>query len=238
MGKILYVVVIYGIRIEDCVSYQSLKPCLSEEECEKDIYVHDNTHNNVFLAAAYNEGLKYALVHGYEWMTLLDEDTMITQGYVDSIRQAILQPQVSVLVPRLVDARGKMLSPKKLYGVQTAFNSGLTIRCDVIEKMGGFNIDYPLDYLDHWLCRRLHNMGIPLEVLPVRLQHNLSVVGEHYVDGARYQSILSAERRFANEFGLKRRYKRHLAGRLVKWIITGHPFVKETFEALVRVCNE
>lgn len=235
MGKILYVVVIYGVSIEDCISYQSLKQCLTEEEYMDDIYVHDNTHNNVFLAAAYNEGLKYALAHGYEWMTLLDEDTMITQEYVDSIRQAVQQPQFGVLVPQLIDVHGNVLSPKKLYGVLTAFNSGLTIRCDIVEQIGGFNTDYPLDYLDHWLCRRLYDKEIPIEVLPVRMHHNLSVANEHYVDSVRYQSILSAERRFADEFGIRRYYKWHLTGRLMKWIITGHPFVKETFKALVRI---
>lgn len=238
MGKVLYVVVIYGVSIEDCISYQSLKQCLSEEECKKDVYVHDNTYNNVFLAAAYNEGLKYAIAHGYEWMTLLDEDTTVTQEYVNGVKNVITQKAVRVVVPRLVNARGKMLSPKKLYGVQTAFNSGLTIRCDVIEQIGGFNTDYPLDYLDHWLCRKLYDMGIRLEVLPMCLQHNLSVADEHYVDSARYRSILAAESRFAHEFGIERRYQWHLAGRLMKWIVTGHPFVKETFEALIRIWHE
>ena len=231
--SILYILVLYHVAAEHSIAYQGLRQYLSAEEYN-DIYIHDNTPHNVYLAEAYNRGLEYAILHRYKWIVLLDADTAVSEEYVRTLKAAIAEDATSVCVPVLVDSKGKQLSPSKLYGKPTAFNSGLAVRCEIMEQIGGFNRNYPLDYLDNWLCRELYIRHINLTVLPVRLLHNLSVNDpKHYVSKERYNSILHGERQFAEQYNEVIRYKMRLLCRLCKWILTGHPCIKETFRALI-----
>ncbi len=231
--KLLYIVVLYRMAKEDSPSYRGLSACLSQEELQHDVYVHDNSKRNIYLAGAYNKGLEYAEANSYEWIVLLDEDTLIHSSYISALKTTINDTARNVCVPLLV-SEGKVVSPSRLYGIPVALNSGLAIRCNIIRDLGGFNPDYPLDYLDYWLCHRLYDRDISFCVLPIRISHNLSVNTPHqYISKERYLSLLSGEKRYATEFGYVWRYKLHLIGRLVKWSLTGHIFVKETFNALM-----
>ncbi len=235
-NKILYIVVLYRMTLAESLSYKGLCDSLSEEELKHDVYIHDNSKHNIYLAGAYNMGLTYAISHGYEWIVLLDEDTTITAAYITALKAAVIQKNFDVCVPTLVDNSGKVLSPSTLYGIPVAMNSCLAIRCRTVQEMGGFNTNYPLDFLDNWLCHKLYQANISLQKLPVEIVHNLSVNNpKHYISRSRYLSLLEGERNYAREFGYVWRYKLHLVGRLVKWLLTRHVFVKETFEALIRI---
>lgn len=231
--KLLYIVVLYGMTLEESLSYKGLSEYLSADELRRDVYVHDNSIHNIYLAGAYNKGLEYAMANGYEWIVLLDEDTMVSAAYLSALKAATAG-SARVCVPTLAD-NGEVISPSRLYGVPVAMNSGMAIRCSVMQEMGGFNKDYPLDYLDYWLCHCLYDRDISLEVLPVQMVHHLSLNStKGYVSRERYMSLLAGERRYAEEFGYAWRYRLHLIGRLIKWSLTGHTYVKETREALIR----
>ena len=228
MNKILYIVVIYGIRREESPAWTTLHAVLDDA----DLYVHDNTEENVFLAKAYNKGLRYAKEHGYTWIVLLDADTRVTEQYLKTVQEVVeSQAPESAYCPVLIGENGRQLSPKKEYGIPVAFNSGLLLPVAVMECVGGFNEDYPLDYLDYWLCYRLQQLHIALHTLPVHLTHTLSLQDYAHMPERRYQSLLEAEKRFAQEAGNTRRYKWHLLGRWLKWAITGHPYARETYQA-------
>ena len=53
MNKILYIVVIYDIRREDSPAWQGVHAVLGDA----DLYVHDNTDENVYLALCEGERL-------------------------------------------------------------------------------------------------------------------------------------------------------------------------------------
>ena len=231
MNKILFVIVIYGISREESPAWRQLQTMPGAEP--EDVYVHDNTSDNRYLAAAYNGAWQYAEQNGYAWMVLLDADTAVTPQYLEAVREAAGRNEGNrVFCPTLIDGRGRVLSPFRAYGIPTAFNSGLLIPVRLVREIGGFNEAYPLDYLDYWFCRRLHQLHIPLETLPVSLHHSLSVTDYKQVPRWRYLSLLSAEKRFAAETGRQGRYKLLLLCRLIKWTLTGHKYVKETYNAL------
>ncbi len=235
-NKVLYIVVLYRMTLAESLSYKGLCESLSEEELQRDIYIHDNSKHNIYLAGAYNMGLNYAISHGYDWIVLLDEDTTITPAYITALKAAVAHNAFDVCVPTLVDNNGKRLSPSTLYGIPVAMNSCMAIRCRIMQGIGGFSPNYPLDYLDNWLCHKLYQANISLHRLPVEITHNLSVNdSKHYISKERYLSLLEGERNYAKEFGYMCRYKLHLVGRLIKWLLTRHVFVKETFEALIRI---
>jgi hypothetical protein len=227
-NDILYIVVIYGIRLQDCYAWKGLHAAVDDA----DIYVHDNTANNVYLAKAYNKGLRYAKEKGYTWVALLDADTQVTQEYITAVNQTVMtQCPDSVYCPVLIGKNGKQLSPLRAYGIPVAFNSGLLIPVTIMDTLGGFNEAYPLDYLDYWLCYQLQQRHIALKSLEVRLQHALSVQDYAQMPAWRYRSLLEAEKRFAQESGNEKRYRWLLFCRLIKWALTGHPYVKETYRA-------
>lgn len=233
MDKILYFIVIYKIKREQSRAWQQLHALLGKDK-ENCIYVHDNTENNIYLAAAYNKGWQYAKQNGYSWIVLLDADTNVTKQFIDSVQEAVnTSRSETVFCPELIDDKGTLLSPLKSHGIDVAFNSGLVVPIHIIDKLNGYNENYPLDYLDYWFCYQLHQLRIPLEVLAVRLTHSLSVCDYSQVSKERYLSLLAAEKRFAKETGHERLYRIRLFCRLIKWILTGHKYIRETYCALI-----
>lgn len=233
MNNILFVIVIYRIRKEQSVAWNQLNALLGEDA--DNIHVHDNTDNNVYLAKAYNEAADVARKRGMKWIVILDSDTQITADYIDCIKKKAIGEDDKVYCPILVNAEGGMLSPKKQYGIPIAFNSGMMIPIRVIDKTGGFNEQYPLDYLDYWFCYKLRELKIDLVPLDINITHCLSLMDYDTLPLWRYQSILKAEKQFAIETGNTNRYRIYLIGRLVKWLITGHAYTKETFKALISI---
>ncbi len=230
--KILYIVVIYGVSREQSAAWKALQTCLPETE-KQDIYVRDNNVQNVYLAQAYNEGVSYALSRGYSHVVLLDHDACLSKAYIHALHQALACDAKSVWVPTLLSEKGERLSPFRRWGMTVAFNSGMMLPLPVIQAFGGFNPAYPLDYLDHWVCYRLAQCRVEVRTLPVSMTHVLSVSDYSRVTEWRYKSLLEAEKRFAHEVGRVGEYKILLLCRLVKWILTRHPFVRETGEALL-----
>ena len=249
MNDILIILVIYNIRQEDSLAYGALQRLLDKNPLQQCLYVHDNSPCNKMLSGAYNEGLKIARRQNKQWILLLDEDTLLTKEYLDSLQH--LDPQKDAFVPILTGENGNILSPfwysatngpfAGLYQsprknrILSAFNSGVILKCKTMETIGEFSSRYPLDYLDYWLFRRLYLKNAAIEILDVKLSHNLSIEDYSHVSSERYRSILSAEKRFAAECGKRSLcfYRWHLTGRLMKWLLTGHPYIKETYKALV-----
>ena len=232
MHDILYIIVLYHQQREQSPAWQSLRALLPKAQME-DVYVHDNTANNEYLAKVYNRALRYAQEKTYRWLVLLDADTAVTAQYIEQASLATRQPQDRVFCPVLEDEAHRQLSPRTVYGIPVAFNSGMVIPLKIFDFIGQFNEEYPLDYLDYWFCYQLHLHHAPLLSLPVTLVHRLSVSDYSSMPQWRYLSLLKAEKQFAKETGHPCRYRLRLFGRWVKWIITGHPYIHETFQALL-----
>lgn len=250
MNKVLFILVIYRIAKQQSAAYRSLCQWLSAQEMEDCVYVHDNTINNEFLSGAYNKGLQRAKERGKMWIVLLDADTCISQEYILFIRN--LKNEVDVYVPILQNSKEKTLSPfwydkrrgpffRKYHSAKknhllTAFNSGVILRTDCMEDLGGFSQSYPLDYLDYWLFRKLDFYNKKVEIMPIKLKHELSVEKYGNVSKERYMSILFSERLFAEEIGEMaiKYYRLRLLFRWIKWYLIGHKYAKETLKAWLK----
>lgn len=260
MRDVLFILVIYGIRLEESLTYRSLRTLMSDEELRDCLYVHDNTENNIFLSGAYNLGLEQAKARNKQWMVLLDDDTELTAAYMDALRDG-LSGSADVLVPTLVNQDGEALSPfyyssvrGPFYGITrpspdlrptvvrqslqlSAFNSATALRVSVLERIGGFSERYPMDYLDYWLYNVLHQERISIGLMRARVRHELSITDYAHVSRARYMRILEAECRFAHEGSWRWRlyYRLRLTMRAVKWMLTGHAYVMETIKQLFSI---
>lgn len=185
-------------------------------------YLRDLT--NPGLARCYNEALRRAEPIEASWLMLLDQDTVVTGEYLYEVSEnaEILKNEddIVAMVPALIDGDvvcspiyPPMYGPPRavnadMHGPATtllhALNSGAVLRVSAIRKIGGFPLDFPLDYLDHATFFQLQHEGRKIFLLRSRLQHKLSSNSEPGRDVAsirRMESMLKAEARFYSRYG-------------------------------------
>lgn len=177
-------------------------------------YLHDPANGGV--AAAYNAALQMAEKDGVEWLLLLDQDTEISADYLKTLWRSLLETaaerRFAAWVPKLL-SKNKIISParvlwggrlppvdKTLCGIApwevVVLNSGALLRVSALRAIGGFNLDFWLDFLDHWLFSQLQRAGYRVYVLDTTLPHDLSLTDMGSVPVDRYRNILSAEGQF------------------------------------------
>lgn len=199
-------------------------------------YKHDP--RNIGIVAAYNYAFQKAQKEKSEWLLLLDHDTELTEDYfaqipvLDSLEQhiAAVVPKIhcenTLISPVYSDRLRPLQGEKPGTGEQKtpvmAINSGAFIRVSFLDKINGFNSQFPLDYLDHWLFHEIYHNGSKVWVLDTTLEHELSVMDYSRVSLKRYQSILDSEINFYKHYKkeLLPAYRVQLVKRLVKQFLT------------------
>jgi GT2 family glycosyltransferase len=246
-SRILAVLVLYKRAPDESESFTSLRNILQkrpELAATMNLLVYDNSPEahtlpqmpmatryvsnpaNPGLAEAYNSGLRLANEEGIEWLLLLDHDTLLTEAYVEELKNTIstlteMEPAACIIVPKLVYShRGRRAvhSPHFMprlthHGVDldfsgivgdelSGFNSAATLRVRNLEALGGFPIHYSMEFLDHVVFHTLQKAGGKIWVMNSLLEHNLSTTNlEKNVSLFRYKKILYAERDFHMQMG-------------------------------------
>ena len=199
-------------------------------------YQHDS--RNLGIAAAYNFALAIAKNNKSQWLLLLDHDTELTNEYMNVVLNLPdYSKEVAGIVPK-VKYENTLISPVYSHslrplleerpspGIQEtpvmAINSGMLISIDFLNDINGFNEEFPLDYLDHWLFFKIYEEGLKVLLLDVTLEHELSVMDYSRISLKRYQSILDSEMNFYKNYKkeLLTAYRTQLAKRLLKQVVT------------------
>jgi GT2 family glycosyltransferase len=194
-------------------------------------YHHDQSNSG--LAKAYNTGLQLLKEQTADLLLLLDQDTALSADYLDTIGKEPLNPEIGSYVP-LIYSGERQISPVfsdqyvgrasavPVAGVYKerlmAINSGTVLTKETLMKLGAFNLEFPLDFLDHWLFLALYQMGVKVKVLPEYLSHDLSVLDYEKVSIKRYESIIQAETLFYQQYDQEKlgAHKRQLFLRTIK----------------------
>ncbi|MDF2859282.1 MAG: glycosyl transferase family 2 [Neobacillus sp.] len=199
------------------------------------IYKHDT--RNIGIVTAYNFAFQVAKENGSDWLILLDHDTELTEDYFDQFRHLeSFDSGVVAVVPKIY-SENTMISPvfsnafrplkekRPDVGVQNtpvmAINSGALIRISFLNEIGGFNRDFPLDFLDHWLFYEIYAKGYKVSVLNTSIEHELSVMDYSRVSVGRYHSILDSEMKFYKNYKkeLLPAYRSQLIKRFFKQVL-------------------
>jgi glycosyltransferase involved in cell wall biosynthesis len=199
-------------------------------------YHHDP--RNLGIATAYNFAWSLAKENGSNWLLLLDHDTELTADYLNSVFNHLDMPKEVVAVVPKINSENTMISPvfsdslrplkedRPSPGLQVkpvmAINSGTLITVDFLNEIKGFNKDFSLDYLDHWLFFEIYHKDRKVWLMDATLEHELSVMDYSRVSLQRYQSILDSEKNFYLHYkkDLWHAYKRQLAKRFFKQMLT------------------
>ncbi|GAM11021.1 glycosyl transferase family 2 [Geobacter sp. OR-1] len=155
----------------------------------KIIYHHDPTNPGV--AGAYNAGARFARESGKKWLLLLDQDTSFPVNALDVYAQAVADnAAIEMFAPRLV-SHGRIFSPcgycagigyhlgrveSGLMSLQGRgiLNSGMLVRVDAFDAVGGFDERIPLDFADHDFCRRFADKFPAVFILDLDCGHGFS----------------------------------------------------------------
>ncbi|MBP2098399.1 glycosyltransferase [Enterococcus rivorum] len=197
-------------------------------------YIHNK--ENAGLAEAYNEGIVYLDQVSGDFLLLLDQDTELKSRYLELALQLERQSSTGAYVPKVISGK-RQISPvfseeyvtinseKPVAGLSEkrvmAINSGTLLPKETLKKIGRFNVEFSLDFLDHWLFWELYQKNLQVMVLDRTITHDLSVLSHDFVSIERYNEMLIAETNFYKEYDVKqlKRHKKQLFLRTVKQLL-------------------
>lgn len=172
---------------------------------------------NLGVSGAFNSAMQYAVTLGDSWMLLLDQDTQVTAPFLHAMlhwsRQLEARREIALIAPtvrvgdQIVSPRRYLFNHHRAYpgiepgiaaGNPFAINSGCMIRTSALSDVGGFSLDFWLDYSDIELCHRLFLRGYKLwRATDAELQHEMSVMDyDRLMTVARYTNYSFAETAF------------------------------------------
>jgi GT2 family glycosyltransferase len=180
-------------------------------------YIHDPSNGG--LAAAYNFALARAEEEEREWLLLLDQDTTLTAEFLSELVEAAgtlhTRTDVAAIVPKL-RVNGRIDSPSTDFfrllrrqfsapeeamredtvGVQKqplcSYNSASTIRVKALRSIGGFPMEFWLDFMDHAVFHALSASGYCVYVMLATLIHDSSYSDHRRLPLWRLLNILRA----------------------------------------------
>lgn len=197
-------------------------------------YKHDAS--NPGLAVAYNWALTN--VQEEQLLVVFDQDTLFSASYIEKLQSVPLTTEISAIVPRImsheqqispldasdyIDHQAQPIcTPGLIRKRVMAINSGTAFSVSFLKEIGGFNLEFPLDFLDHWFFWKSDQSKKAVYLIDETFTHDLSVFDYTKISLQRYQSIVDAEMRFYQVYDKKylRRHQKQLLLRTVKQFFT------------------
>ncbi|BBM17491.1 MULTISPECIES: glycosyltransferase [Enterococcus] len=204
-------------------------------------FCYYHSPKNIGLAQAYNYAADQSAKES-EWLLTLDQDTTLTREYLEELitKASNVPKSVAAIAPVIKDheqqispVRSDTLRPLHKVLPQSnhsyssdvmIINSGTALRMSFLREIGGYNLVFPLDYLDHWMSWRILSEKRQINILSSELNHRLSVLDyANSMNFSRYRAILQAEKCYYSLYKtqLLARYRRQLFLRGCKQFITG-----------------
>lgn len=219
MNKIIACIVLYNKAIVDSNAINSLRQLKnvdliivdnSDQAIDNEAYakVHKlnyiANHENIGLSKAYNKIIKLLLPSNYQYLLLLDDDTTITQEYIDELNQ-LVNNNYDVIIPRIIDKASKKLYSPKVYNHTSllthlyndkpykhikAINSGLCIKIEVFNHFqydeNNFLYFVDVDFFENCVNRQ----NLSTTITKTSLVQELSHLTQSLTDGQLKQMTL------------------------------------------------
>ena len=175
---------------------------------------------NAGVAAAFNQAARIAIGQGYDWMLLMDQDSVAPMELVLRLMSCAERWQgtrpPAVLCPRSIrnDQSGeKAAIPDVDIAVKTCMNAGSIVRLSAWKSVGGYDEGFFVDYVDHDFCFkcRQHGWNVVQASGAVMIHSPGNPTGHRFLWRRRITSNHSALRRYyiaRNRILFYRRYWR------------------------------
>jgi rhamnosyltransferase len=134
-----------------------------------DLHLILNT-KNLGVATAFNQGIRWAIEHGFEWSLMFDQDSVVNESLFARLMDtyALIEPKdrIGVIGLNFFDSFGKdflwrVASSKLTKWIERkiVITSGSLISTAAFNDSGGFRNDFFIDMVDHEYCLRLRSLG-------------------------------------------------------------------------------
>lgn len=183
---------------------------------------------NKGIAAALNQLLFHAVSSGAEWLLSLDQDSVVSHGYVERMLESPIDPYVALLAPNVLDRNDigrNLLSRSGVMKVKECITSGTMMNVHVCKKVGYFDEKMFIDYVDFEYCYRVRQCGYDI----VR---NNDVILLHQLGNGRVASFLGKPFMVTNHSPIRHYYIVRNCVYLIKkhgWLVRGVRGVLQEF---------
>lgn len=145
-------------------NWNEIKKFFKKNDLENNIKVL-RSKNNKGIAYALNMIAVYAMNNGYEWLLTLDQDTVIKKDLITKYSSFTNLKNIGQLSCAYKDRNSNkiynLISKNKKYcEVKECITSGALLNLRALKKIGGFDTDLFIDYVDFELCFALRKMGL------------------------------------------------------------------------------
>ncbi|MEK7075482.1 MAG: glycosyltransferase family 2 protein, partial [Patescibacteria group bacterium] len=127
---------------------------------------------NLGIAAALNQGVKYAISKNYEWVLTLDHDSEVGDGMVQNMLEAFnslndeKKESIGIIAPNYETVKGLAYKEKFPTIISTAITSGQLVKTEIFEKIGFYKEDLFIECVDHEFCLRAKKRGFKTLLVP------------------------------------------------------------------------
>lgn len=134
--------------------------------------------DNLGVGRALNQICEYSKEHGFHWSLLLDQDSIVPDNLLDEYKKRIEYDKLAILCPTIIeDNINQDISSKTSdteIQVRKCITSGSMVSTDIWSKVGKFDEDMFIDYVDFDYCYKVGKQGYVIIQLPsVKLLHSL-----------------------------------------------------------------
>lgn len=151
----------------------------------KDIVYLKNTEN-IGIASSLNKGIKYAGSKGFEYILTLDDDSILSDCYVEVLFD-FLKKMEGVSLVAGIHGYSSDSRPKRK---NACITSGSLFRYQDFLQINGFKDEMFIDYVDFDFCLRLKDIGGNIYILPkASFKHQ---IGEAKMNVSRKFSFLNS----------------------------------------------
>jgi rhamnosyltransferase len=152
------------IIVDNGSGEKSLAILESLPKSKKIVILHNPT--NLGIATALNQGVRYAIAQGYEWIATFDQDSLAPENFIQTMLNdyesyddheivAVVCPKYQINNDTISFSQAKETG--KISAVKTTMTSGNLIKTSTFEKVGFFNDSFFIDYVDHEFCLRVRS---------------------------------------------------------------------------------
>lgn len=207
------------------------------------VYLISNGEN-LGVASALNQGLKWAEEHGYSWLLTMDQDTVLDTGSMQTY-SAVYEScsgkrNIAMIGANYIDrlTRLPLVPPNESSiwsDIVSLITSGTLMNIAAASEIGMFREDFFVDYLDTEFCLRARQKGFDIVVSNQPLmEHTIGFPRWHYFLGRKLITPhLVPERRYymsRNFIVLAKEYRR-LEPQMIKQLAITR--IKETILILM-----
>lgn len=120
---------------------------------------------NEGIAKAINIGVEDAIVRGYKWILTLDDDSEAVENMIKKMIEVYTKkndPNIGIVAPNIYDLniRSLMTNNQCEYEyINKCIQSGCMIKSDIFKKIGMFNEELFIYYVDDEFCERAVRKG-------------------------------------------------------------------------------